>query len=394
VLVVRGNGTVLRGEDRARTRLLFSAPLDRALGVNVKDAHSRWEWAGGLIWFAPRSRDVTPHLGSGEVVPERTTGGSWPVGPPLASVVAPASRGERRLLLSGAGSLRAGDLVFLVLDAAPALLDAGWRREQDVRHPGGRIPGPAPGAGTIRWPVEIAAVAGDAVTLAQPLRFDLPAALHPHLHAVRAEGVIRDVGIERLSLIMRRQPPPPGLAEPFGWNGPFFQLAVHAFARDLTVVDSDLGVLALSSKNLTVSDVDLLASAAPPAPAATSTPSQHAVTLRAHSHDVLVERVRFDPRRWRGLRIEGTGVVLSKTVGCLGHLRGPLLESVLTETLDVPCPPAALEDAGAAVLLGQRVVGWNLRAQASPDARAAGHVPPNLYEAQKALRLRRPAPIE
>jgi hypothetical protein len=48
-LFVHGNNTVLRGESRDGTRLIFTRPLDRALGINIDErGESRWRWTGGL----------------------------------------------------------------------------------------------------------------------------------------------------------------------------------------------------------------------------------------------------------------------------------------------------------------------------------------------------------
>jgi hypothetical protein len=365
VLYVHGNGTVLRGEHRAGTQLVFRQSLDRALGPNVVGPFSRWQWSGGLVWFAPRSRPLYQPAGR----PLGMAGEGWGIGAPLASV-APALRGDRALTLSAPAPVAAGDLVFLVVEASEALAAAGWRLEQDNRHERSAIPA---AARAVRWPVEIAAVSGNTLTLAQPLRFDLPG--HAHLHLAQPDALVRDVGVERLTLVMRREPAPPGLAEPFGWNGLFFQNVLHAFAREVTVIDGDVAVASVATKNLSVTDLDVVAQSLRP-----GRPNRGAMTLRGQSHDVLLERVTFDSRHWSGLGLEGSGFAVSRARGRFEVLGGYAVDSVLTEIVNV-----GREAVGGAP--GERLVGWNLRKEGG-SAPAWSDAPANLYEAQKALRRR------
>jgi hypothetical protein len=213
----------------------------------------------------------------------------------------------------------------------------------------------------VRWPVELAKVDGARVTLAQPLRFDLPPGGRAHLHHLVGEGLLREVGVERLTMVMRRQG-----GDSFGWNGPFFQNTVHGFVREVTVIDADLGGATAGAKNITIADLALTVAAAP------ADHRHRGVALRALSHDVLVEGLDMDPRRFWGISLEASGVVVSRARGDLGYVNGFAVDSVLTEITRAPGTTV-----GAA--RGRRFVGWNL-GELVPDG-----IPANLHAAQARL---------
>jgi hypothetical protein len=399
VLFVHGSGTVVRGESQARTRLLFTQTLDESMGPSMAGSFSRWEWAGGLLWFAPRSRQTyRPGTGAAADRPEIWSGSSpdwarrgWPVGAPLAKIVEPASRGDRSLMVADTSRLAPGDLVFLTVPASESLLAAGWFSSTE----GGRLVNRRrEGPSVVRWPVEITRIQGSMVTLAQPLRFDVPPAMTtgdgpvPILQAIPAGQTIRDVGVEQLTLVMQRQRPWGGtvhLAEPFGWNGPFFLNTVHGFARQVTVVNGDLGMGTVASKNISLEQVDLRSEGL----SAGLTPHR-ALAIRAQSHDVLVQGLSMD-KRWVGVRLEGSGFVLSNGRGHFGNMTGQAVDTVLTELTELgEGPPAA---SGSLTQSGERLIGWNLRRPGLPSeertTQLAPGVPSNLYEAQRRLRLSR-----
>jgi Pectate lyase superfamily protein len=360
VLFVHGNGTVLRGQSRDGTRLVFTRPLDAALAVNADEhGHSRWQWTGGLIWFAPRDRYTYPRPG------ERWTWrGDGPlVAPVVTALTAARGRGERTLEVADASRLRPGALLMVAVDAAPELVAEGWRREPR--------PSLGPDVALVRWPVEVAAIAGKQVTLAQPLRFDLPLSLHPRLERIPEKQILRECGLEHMTLVMRRDQSWTGLtgvSEPFGWNGPFFQGALHGFARDLTLVDVDQAFTTATSKNITFSDLTIRVATTPGAQV-----ERRGFATRASSHDVLVDRMDVDPRYRFKIRVEGSGHALSRITGHLDWLSGIATDTAITD-LTVPGARKPLP-----ALAGKRVVGWRLDAGERPAAL------PNLLDAERAL---------
>src|SRR6185436_3097548 len=110
VLFISGSHTVLRGESRERTRLLFTRPLDVLLGTSVRGAYSRWQWSGGLVWFTARSHRPSVQPGAG------WSGEDWALGPEVTRIASAARRGDRTLEVASTAGLRPGALVFLVAD--------------------------------------------------------------------------------------------------------------------------------------------------------------------------------------------------------------------------------------------------------------------------------------
>jgi hypothetical protein len=371
-LFVHGSNTRLEGQSRDGTRLVFTRSLDAALGPNDDDhGQSRWQWAGGLVWFAPRSHYTYPKAGERL----RWRGDGWTGGAIVTSLSAPRARGERTLEVAKTAGLRPGALVLVAVDASDELSAAGWRREPRVRREG---QGPSDG---VRWPVEIAAIDGNLVTLKQPLRFDLPLALHPRLQSVE-EGMIRDCGLERMTLVMKRDPrwAKLGIAPSFGWNGPFFQDTLHGFAREVTVVDADEIFGTAASKSITFSDVK----------AVLTTEERQEVrgfAVRAASHDVLIERLEAEPGYVLRARLEGSGIALSRMRARLRSLYGRATDTVLTDLtlLERPTGKASPE-----ALRGERVIGWRIRFDDAEQPPDDGPAAPNLYEAQHRLRLEKP----
>jgi hypothetical protein len=347
VLFVSGNNTVLRGESRDRTRLVFTRPLDVLLGPSVKNGYSRWQWSGGLVWFAARSRQPSPAPRGANP----TAADGWFAGPELTRVTAAARRGDRTLQVESGAGLRAGALVLIASDdeALPPELR--------------------------RWPVEVAAVEGRRVTLRQPLRFDVGPAADVRLHATRDADLVRNSGIERMTLEMKRDRrwESLGVADVPGWNGVFFQGAVQGFARDLVVIDGHQAAGTSSSKNITLAEIDLRSTGV-----RERAVFPRGIAVRTSSHDVLVERVAIDPRYWFRLRLEGSGLAVSAVRGPLRWIGGPAVDTVLT---DVTVVPAVKDPVNA--LPGLRNVAWGVRYEGAGWVAAPAPEPPNLYEAQR-----------
>jgi hypothetical protein len=365
ILFVASSNTVLRGQSRDGTRLLFTRPLDLLLGTNVEGAYSRWQWSGGLVWFAARAHQ--PPAGSGGGSDWKADG--WSVGPELTRVAAPASRGDRTIQVASSAGLRPGALVFLIVDAPePGGTEPPWPREAAAD-------GDGPAAAVMRWPVEIAAVEGRRVTLEQPLRFDVPLALGPRLRASREADLLRDSGIERMTLVMQRdrQWDGLGLVDVHGWNGVFFQEALHAFARELVVIDGHQAAATAAAKNVTLSDIALRSTGVQEGAV-----FPRGIAVRSASHDVLVERVDVDRRYWFRLRIEGSGHAVSRIRGPLRWVGGPSADALLTDITVLDHPADAI-----AAPPGLRIAAWGIQ-RAAPGPLPLPE-PPNLYEAQRLL---------
>lgn len=363
-LFVHTDHTVLRGESRDGTRLVFSESLLTSYGANTKPdtGQSRWSWSGGLIWFTPASKNTyrpdTSNLGA-------TFDESWDVGAELGAVTSSALRGERTFQVQESSALVAGEYVFVQVDNAADLSllehltgDGAWAEGYDWSEQNSArvLPGAYP---AIVWPAQIESVEGTSVTLHQPLRFDLRPEWNPRLRAVGA--TIRESGLENLTIELQRD-----YAWSFegnhnqepGWNGPWFNLAVDCFLRGVTVIDADMGLGVSASKNVTLSDFRLESSNAE------RELYHHATTMRMFSSDVLFEKFTIDNQPFHGINVEGfsTGGVWSE--GAMAHgtfdtHRNLPLDCVHTEiVINNDATRGGAPDAGP--VMGARFANWNV----------------------------------
>ncbi len=379
VLSVHSSRTVLRGEGAERTKLLFTRPLESAYGPNIRRSYSRWSWTGGLLWFGPRR--TSPATDS-----SRDAGwelDDWSMGERVVDVTAAARRGDRRLQVNRTDRLRPGALVFLeVEETAERLVEprGKWlgavaQSTSETTAQGlmmswshGRV-----------WPLEIAAVDVTGVTLKQPLRIDVSLAAKPRLRA--AGEILQDVGVENMTIVMRRQDAwsALGLTAP-GWNGPFFNSVVHGFLRNVTVLDADLGFVATASKNLTVTGLRMQRLALD-----ARTYTSYGLVARNDCHDILFEDFDIDPSYWSGINVEpmATGIVFSRGRARFQRSRGILFDAVVTEVRLPGGRPSDSSWFGATT--GTRLVTWNV--QPDPSTTPITMSPINLYEAQRRLQL-------
>jgi hypothetical protein len=296
VLFVHSNRTVLRGQSRAGTRLLFTQPLSKYATNQSPDGTSRWNWLGGLVWFTPVSR--TTYVPPGTNLSNSSDG--WASGSDIASVTAPAARGESAIKVSSTNFLRAGQFVLLRLEAPSDFSlfkhlvgDGPWADRYEWSLNAGRF-----AMENVRWPVQIAAVSGDQVTLKQPLRFDLKPEWKPRLQPI-VEPIL-DSGIESMTLMLYRTyswttNTPDTIA---GWNGLYFNNVINAFARGITIVDSEVAIATASVKNVTLTDIRIAASNN------ARLEQRHGILLRNQTNDVLVDRFEIASKPVSGIRTE------------------------------------------------------------------------------------------
>jgi hypothetical protein len=363
-LLVHGNGTILRGQSRAGTRLVFHASLAASYAVNIEpgSAQSRWSRAGGLVWFTPRSwntyTESTSDIGA-------TFDESWRLGPELASVTSEALRGQRSFDVDDASGLTAGEYVFVRV-SSPADLsllehlsgDGGWARNYDWSSAGAArvLPSEVP---DVLWPVRVEAIDGNSVTLHQPLRFDLRAEWDPTL--VTMGDTIHESGIENMTLELERDytwTTAESHAHEPGWNGPWFNGAVDCFLRAVTVIDPDVGLGVAASKNVTLSDFKLESSSAE------RSLYHHGTTMRMASHDVLFENFVIDNQPYHGINVEGFSMGGVWSDGQMAHgtfdtHRNLPLDCVHTQiVINNDASHGGYADAGP--VMGARFGNWNI----------------------------------
>jgi hypothetical protein len=359
VLFVHTSRTVLRGQSRNGTRLLFTKPLSSyATNVSPGNNRSRWNWAGGLIWVTPARRNTYVPPGTDL---SATFSDSWASGSDLTKVAARAARGDSTITVENGAPLRPGQFVLVRIEGQPDLSllkhltgDGTWAERYDWSpQNAGRLL-----TERVQWPVEIAAVNGNQVTLKQPLRFDLRPEWNGRLQPV-GEPVL-DSGIESLTLVLQRnyawKSTTPDTES--GWNGLYFNNVINAFVRGITIVDSEIGIATTAVKNLTITDVKINASSAD------RMDHPHGFLLRNRTSDVLIEGFEIATKPNSGIWIEqfSMGNVWSR--GIMQH--GTFNSGQVLPNEDVRTEIKIFNDGRPGSIAGQgphhgaRIVNWNV----------------------------------
>jgi hypothetical protein len=355
---------VLRGEGVGKTVLDFPNSLSAVQGKRIKDGKSMWSWSGGLVWIGP----ADTFAASGRL-PESDEGTGqpawelWRPGKPLASLSAPAAAGDSSVTVDAAGSLKPGDLVLMTWDnpadhsllkhiAGHAAMDGyAWATATWIT---------PPAQPQFQWPVQIAAVKGNRVTLRQPLRLD---ARKEWLVRFTAIGnMISGSGIEELT-IRNHAPASHKHLTNEGHNGVYINRAFNCFVRNVEIQSTENGVNVAASKNVTVSNVRFTG------------PEQHHHTLacRVGSHDVLFEDFVVDgPGRVKhGINTEwmSSGNVWRRGTlpkGTFDSHRGLSFDSIRTAITLANDADGAGGAEQAGPFLGKRMVHWNIEIAQSP----------------------------
>lgn len=379
VLFVHTSNTVLRGQSQDGVELIFTQPLERAWRSASYPARTRhgyatkWNYAGGLVWFAPESRGNT-YLPEGEAINDpkrRLPPEGWNFAGPELVVSSPALRGDREIRVQNQGhTIAAGDLIGLVqrdpqdYSLLKHLAGGGaWADAYDWKNGprGAAWPNPQP----LLWPVEVSAVVetGDEVvlTLRQPLRFDLREEWSPRIR--RIGDVIRESGIENLTMRFLRDFDWSSEASHHidqGWSGPFFNNALHCWLRDVTLIDMENGINLAAAKCVTATRFTLKASSAD------RLTHHHGTTTRGRSCDNLFSDFRIESRPVHGLNVEGYSAGNVWMRGTLVHgifdtHRLMPFDSIRTDITLVNND--GYHGGNGGPLMGARFVNWNVRVE-------------------------------
>ncbi|MZD07762.1 hypothetical protein GTW43_22150 [Streptomyces sp. SID5785] len=356
---------VLQGAGSARTTLHATRSLTDIIGPygsRYGGTKSSWSWAGGLIWLCPdaRFRSLTDAIRARNWPFEGWTGNARDAWDTLTTVAA-APRGSWTITVADPSALGAGDLVLLRLadDAGHTLLE----------HMAGGGPGPEAYVWDDKtkltsyvpyeWPVRIASVRGDRVTLERPLPLDVRPEWDPRLTThVRA---LTGAGVQGLTLDVVETPQAPHLLDK-GYNGVTLQCTYDCFVDDVTVhnVDNGFGLVAASASTLRRTTVG-------------GRGEHHPYFCREGSHDNLIEdftlRARTVPApadtQLHGINVEGLSShnVWSRgrmEMGTFDSHRGMPFANVRTD-ITVNNDGAHGGDASAGPLFGARFTHWNIR---------------------------------
>ena len=362
VLFVHKDNTILRGQSRSNTVIRFTQSLQTGYACNSSGTSSRWSWTGGMIMFCPESKNTY-------LPTTNDIGGSWSdgwsVGSQITTVTGTHPRGSHTITVANGAGLSAGQFVFIRVNNATDLSllehycgDEGWAENYDwsPANSAGVLPA---NRSTLSWPVEIANVNGNSVTLRQPLRTDLRAEWSPQIRASGA--VIRECGLENLTVQLARDYTYVYAVnhnkEP-GWNGPWFNNAFNCFLRGVTVVDPDNGALISAGKNITLTDFRLNYTAS------NRRAHHHGTVARAGTQDCLWEDFAIATEPRHGIHVESfsAGNVWSRGTmdfGTFDNHKALPYECLRTEiTINNTGTAGGAADAGPR--MGARFVHWNV----------------------------------
>lgn len=383
LILLHRDGVVLRGAGPERTVLRFRRPLVEVLGRTGGEVQ-QWNWTGGLLWVGPGD-DFMPEDPGGahrwtwhglRQAPEafrerghvfRSHWENWRIpgqSGVLAEVKGTFPRGTRRILVDEASALKAGDFVVMSWenpsDHSLWLEIAGHESFADGDWFEGWM---AEGVPMWIWPVEIAAVEGREVTLAQPVRVSIRPEYAVTFRRIGPERrgsppLVREVGVEELTLRMDNSRPAYPYNQGRGWNGIFFNRAWNAWARNVKILNAETAVNVSSSKNVTVSGIDVFS----------PWQSKYISTSRVMSHDILYEdfRVRNTGPVSNGINTEwlSSGNVWSRlemSQGTFDSHRMMAFDGIRTEIrLRNPAGARPGGNTAAGPFTGRRMVHWNI----------------------------------
>jgi len=262
---IDGHGTVLRGESRDESVLLFTKGLEELYPSPTKNdggqPTSGWSWAGGLLSVESK----TLHGGA------------------KFMISGAADQGSSSVTLENAGALQVGEFVVMY-----------WSNDQDnnlakqlYAGDGGDISGLA-GQGSMRrlQVNKIAKVEGNEVELVRPLR--LPIKPEFGCHFIKLAPETSECGIERLTLKFESGIYRAHFAEQ-GFNAiAISQNALHCWVRQLRIIDADSGIFGAGTHG-TMDDILFEAKRRSLTP--NDIKGHHGVE---GSSDCLIQNVRFE----------------------------------------------------------------------------------------------------
>ena len=214
ILQITRPGLVLRGAGADRTFLFFPAPLNEIQpkwsATTDGKRTSDYSWAGGLVWFKGAER-----------------------GQPLATVTAPANRGDSSLQVSSTNLFKPGQRIQIFQTDAP---DKSLTAELYSGDPGntdkmGRV--------RISLVTRVTRLEAGAVRFDRPLRWDVRPAWQPRINSFAPS--VTESGVENLCFDFPNTPYLGHFTE-VGYNDVAINNAADCWVRDIRIVNSDSGL--------------------------------------------------------------------------------------------------------------------------------------------------------
>jgi hypothetical protein len=222
---ISGRGTVLRGESRDGSVLLFTKGLEDLYPAPTTNdgglATSNWSWTGGLLSIVSQS------LHSG----------------PRVKVAGTAERGDFKLTLEDANSFKVGDFVNLlaVNDSEGSLVKYLYRGDT------GDVSGLTGNRNTSQVN-KIVAIEGNVVELVRPLRIAVKAEFG--CTVTKVDPRTTECGIEQLTLRFESGIYRAHFTER-GFNGiTISSSAIHCWVRQVKMIDADSGIFGAGTHGL------------------------------------------------------------------------------------------------------------------------------------------------
>lgn len=346
MLEIKHSSIVLRGQGPAQSVLFFPKQLNDIKpnwGQTTSGRPtSNYSWSGGFVWF------------------KGTVGNR-----PLASITAPARRGDISVRVSNPTNLRVGQRVeILETDTRDNSL-AAWLYSGDAGDTSKLL-------GSTRASIvcHILKITGDNIEIDRPLRFDIKPEWEPRV--VSFEPTVSESGVEDLGFEFPITPYQGHFTE-LGFNAVAFSGVSDCWARNLHIMNADSGIFT-NSYFCTISRV-VFESARPPDTSGST--GHHGFNFEGEDNlftdfdfrTQFIHDITVDHNASGNVSAQGRGVDLS-----LDHHRRAVNENLYTD-IDAGAGTRLWLSSGGEALgkhAAARNTFWNIRAR-----RAQNYPPPD-----------------
>jgi hypothetical protein len=207
---------------------------------NIDLPFSQYAWSGGFIWTQVPEQRVKYYLDKYDT--QQT----------ILAKVSQGKRGENVFYVSETNGLKIGDVVELDMfnkDGEMGELIETLYKKTNLKI--GSSHWKQPSLPLVRQQVEIVAISKNKVTIKTPLLVDVK----PNYQAVLVEWKhLSEVGIEHLRISFPEAPRVAHHVEP-GFNGIFLTRIFNSWVNDITINNSDSGILTEEIANVTIKNI-------------------------------------------------------------------------------------------------------------------------------------------
>lgn len=307
VLFVNGDNVIIRGESKDNTKLRFTKSLTDGYSPNYTEVNGSldqiiWSWAGGMVWFTPKSKNTYLTSKPNNLINTWLNGydtymadkEAWNIASQLASITSNEDRGQFTFSVNDASKIKEGDYISIRYSNT-----SDWSLMKYFTGEGTFANNYTWGSGTgwinstnrpfVDWVVQVDKVIGNRITLKQPLRVPLRSQWQPTVMGMG--DLIKESGIENLTIELEKDYESNYQSSSWrnanhnrekGWNGIYMNNAINCFARNIVIYDSEMGAGTAASKNVTFTDIKIHGKDQKKS-------THHGFTCRRQSQDILFE---------------------------------------------------------------------------------------------------------